>query len=98
VFDLAIQRIKNAEMIGATFVEVDCRGCMAHDHQIKWVGIGKRFENPTYVGDGLIIRVEVVKRNGDYQDFRDRAIASPYFFVEDKSIQRLAHKLYFIFK
>lgn len=96
--------------VGATFVYVVCRGCMASDHQIKWIGVGHKFEPHRFErergGTGAfkqMIVVRVVKFNGEGVDVRDESFDRDHFgyekfFVDDLSIQRIGPMLYMIFK
>lgn len=88
---------RRRSMVGAIFVYVDCRGCMAHDHRLKWIGVGEREEPGDDRADPKIV-VRILKHNGVQESSADHDQGSETFFATDKSIQKLAPNLYMIYK
>lgn len=84
-------------MIGATFVRIDSRGCMAEDRVIKWIGVGKYLEKSPWAGHGPMIYVEIVQQTHMPNDIRDGGQGGGSYDIRDGAIQKIAPGLYFIF-
>lgn len=90
-------RIKSLDMIGATFVHIDQRGCMADDRAITWVGVGKSIGWSRWSDDGAIF-IEIVQQAHMPNDIRDGGQGGGEYAIRDSSIQKIAPGLYFIFR
>lgn len=89
---------RSLDMIGATFVHIDSRGCMAEDRIITWVGIGRRVVKSCWVGHSRMIEIDIVQHTNNRNDSRDGGQGMGRYSIDDKSIQKLGKNLYFIFK
>jgi hypothetical protein len=88
--------------VGDVVLYIQCDGCMASEHNLKWVGIVVKMQD-TRVYNGnrngepcTLVTCEVVK-NGN-QDWRDAPLGYRTFIREDKSFQRLGPNLIVGFK
>lgn len=87
--------LTNAELIDVVVVYVQCDGCMASDHSIKWIGI---VESVKPVGRYNEATVRLVKNNDDCRDSRDHDLGTRTITIEDGSFQKMSKNLWFIFK
>lgn len=61
---------KKLSLVGAFVACIDCRGCMAEDHQIEFIGRYTGFgEFPNNVGE--YVEVKILKVAGNPYDIRD---------------------------
>jgi hypothetical protein len=75
-------------LANATVVSFDARGCMAHDHQFKWIGVVSGFEPTRYAG--VAARVRVVKVSVYPGDCRDGDLGTELCPINDTCLQELA--------
>jgi hypothetical protein len=79
---------------GATILSFDCRGCMASDHQLMWVGVVEGFEPTRHAGEAA--RVKIIKR--DHVDIRDQDLGVELEPIANGALQELAPKLWAVYR
>ena len=60
---------KQQALKNALVMRIDCEGCMASDHQFRWIGRVVGFEESHHCPGG-VARIQVIKRDrsGDWRD------------------------------
>ncbi|MES0134541.1 hypothetical protein NKJ88_06195 [Mesorhizobium sp. M0016] len=74
-------------------IQFNCDGCMASDHNFKWIGTVTGFEMTRFAGEAA--QVKIIKRDnaGDWRDGNQG-----YEIVVLGEVQELAPGLYGVFK
>lgn len=92
--DILARMNKRKLLRGATVVKFDCRGCMAHDHVMVWIG---KVEE---VAPGLQnTKVRIIKDPArSPSDARDVDLGYEWITAEDASLQWVASGLFFWFR
>ncbi|RWM90039.1 MAG: hypothetical protein EOR84_22790 [Mesorhizobium sp.] len=85
-------RLKRA-LKGSLVMCFDCRGCMASDQRMKWIGEVTGFEMTRYAGEAA--QVKVIKRDGP-GDIRDGD--QGFEIVVLGEVQEIAPGLYGVFR
>lgn len=80
----------------AIVVAYQCDGCMASEHNFKWIGRVEGFEMTRYAGEAA--RVRVLKRVDDHRDVRDTDLGTELAIVDDASLQQIEPGLFFYFQ
>ncbi len=88
--DFAFAR-KYSLLRAATVVAFDCRGCMAHDHQLMWIG------KVDAVAAGQV-RVRIIKRAENPVDAREADLGVEYLTGSDNALQWVANGLFFWYR
>lgn len=86
---------RETKLFQSIVVKIDCRGCMAHNHVIKWVGRVVGFEATRLTTDAAV--VEILKRD-ETGDIRDRPQGEERIIVADGSLQEIVPRLWCIYK
>lgn len=79
---------------GDIVIRFDCNGCMASDHQFRWIGKVVTFEPSRYSGQMAV--VQIFKRD-TWGDIRDRDEGVERVAIEDKSLQ-IVKNIWILFK
>lgn len=79
---------------GATVLSFDCRGCMATDHQLQWVGVVEGFEPTRFAGEAA--RVKIIKKG--HVDIRDEDLGVSLEPIANGALQELAPKLWAVYR
>lgn len=87
---------KARDLEGAIILSFDCRGCMAEDHQLEWVGQVVGREETRYAGPA--VRVKIIKRNGAAGDWRDGDMGESIEPITNSALQQLAPKLFAVYR
>ncbi len=90
-------RVLEGARVGDTVLKFQCDGCMAHEHNFKWVGQINRFEpGQGFMGRYNFAVVTIIKQG--HEDSRDHDLGEDRLVVEDGSFQRLGPRLWGYFK
>jgi hypothetical protein len=78
----------------ATVISVECRGCMASDHRIQWIGKVEGFETTAHAGEAA--RVRILKR--DNVDARDADLGVSLEALGNGGFQEIAPKVWAVYR
>lgn len=89
-------------LIGSTVVNFDCRGCMASDHRLKYIGTvtgieADPFNALSWSSHVWWARVKIVKYGSDGFDLRDRDLGETFELAEPSHLQEIGPRLFFAY-